>query len=313
MKFISLLFTLLAFPILAYSQSGNELTEAISASKKGDYESALKFIDQAILLDSTNGDLYNKKGYFLGKLKRDAEAINTYTKGIYFQPRFADLYWNRGTIFMNYLFTDDAIHDFNMAIEYEDNDTLVNALYTYRGLAKEDKHDYEGSYNDLLRTYKVDSTKVQFLGNLADVCVHLSKIDEALKYLQIAYAALPNDPVTISNFGFFYQTQGDYIKSIEYFDKCLKINPEDGIAFSNRSYSLLKLGKLEKAMEDINMALGIYPENSYAYRTRGLIWLELKKYASACEDFNTAISKNYTKKYGPDVEELIQKNCTNLK
>lgn len=314
MKFIGLLFILSAFPILIYSQSTVDLEKkANAASEDRNYELALNYIDQAITIDSLNSQLFKQKGDFFFALKKDQEALDAYSKGISTQPNFAELYLMRGLLYLNHQMIEDAIKDFNTGLKYTNTDTVIYKLYESRGIAQCWKRNYKEGYKDLLYAYKMDTTKLSILINLANACNQINKKDEALKYMLIALKAYPEDAVLISNIGLWYQDKTDYKQSITYFDKAIKLNPNLGLGYSNRSYSRLKLGETDGALGDINKSIELFPTNSYAYRNRGLIWIKLKKYASACEDFNTAIAKGYTQMYGSDVEELIQKNCAMFK
>ena len=249
----------------------------------------------------------------MGELKEPKEAFYLYTKAISLKPELAYLYLNRGNILMSFQMMDEAISDFNTALKYEKDDTLIRAAYLNRGAAKMLKQDYEGGYKDLSYAYALDTNNKTVLINLAMASSQLNKKDEALKYLLMAHKAFPDMAGINSNLGFVYQSMGEYKKSIEYFDLTVKMDPKEALGYSNRSYSLLKLGDTDRAMKDINKSIELYPGNSYAYRNRALIWLELKKYADACEDLRTAIAKGYTEMYGKDVLEMIDKNCALFK
>ena len=53
----------------------------------GDYDNALDFFEQALLIDPTNPDLWNFKGITLRSLGRYDEASDCYNKSLKIDPR----------------------------------------------------------------------------------------------------------------------------------------------------------------------------------------------------------------------------------
>ena len=57
---------------------------------EGDFEKALSYFDQAIILQPNNPDLLNKKGVSLRGLGRYDEAIECFNKSLQLDPRDLD-------------------------------------------------------------------------------------------------------------------------------------------------------------------------------------------------------------------------------
>ena len=55
--------------------------------RDGDFESALSFIEQALLLKPDDPDLWNQKGIVLRSLGRYDEASDCYNKSLQLDPR----------------------------------------------------------------------------------------------------------------------------------------------------------------------------------------------------------------------------------
>ena len=55
--------------------------------RDGNFETALSFIDQALLLEPKNPDLWNQKGIALRSLGRYDEASDCYNKSLQLDPR----------------------------------------------------------------------------------------------------------------------------------------------------------------------------------------------------------------------------------
>ncbi|MHB8546760.1 MAG: tetratricopeptide repeat protein [Nitrosotalea sp.] len=64
--------------------------KGIQLIAEGDFEKALSYFDQAIMMQSDNPDLLNKKGIALRCLGRYDEAIECFNKSLQLDPRDLD-------------------------------------------------------------------------------------------------------------------------------------------------------------------------------------------------------------------------------
>ncbi|WP_452603317.1 tetratricopeptide repeat protein [Pontimicrobium sp. MEBiC06410] len=302
---------LMSFTSLWSQNAEDYYKKAQFSFESKDYKTALKQIDNAIAIDSSNVDFYFLKGSSYLELGEVLESYKVYSKAINKFPKNAALYNQRSTLLYYSKEYNAALKDISKAIEMEANDTLRNEYLINRGSIKGKKRDFTGSYKDLIKAYKFNPKHLGTLTNLGAVCDEIGKGDETLKYLLEAVAVDSTFYPVYNNIGFKYQEMGDHKKAIKYFNKVLKYNIEDPFAYSNRSYNWLKLGDTEKAMEDINKSIELFSENSYAYRTRALIYIEMKAINKACEDIDTAIKKKFTVTYGDEVEKLKEEYCNN--
>ncbi|MDH2907015.1 MAG: tetratricopeptide repeat protein [Candidatus Nitrosotalea sp.] len=64
--------------------------KGIQLVAEGDFENALSYFDQAIMMQPSNPDLLNKKGIALRGLGRYDEAIECFNKSLQLDPRDLD-------------------------------------------------------------------------------------------------------------------------------------------------------------------------------------------------------------------------------
>ena len=163
------------------------------------------------------------------------------------------------------------------------------------------------------------------INNLIDEKQH----NDALKFALELLNENDQDEEVYYYIGNIYSSLGEYNKSIEYYDKTIKLNPKYEKAYNNRAVSKNAICEYDLALEDIkklfelnvdkeylymyydNLGLiksnmGKYDEaivnfdksielnNKYdnVYNNRGLTFLTLKKYKEAIRDFNRAIKLN---------------------
>jgi len=305
--------SLIIFAFISKITLGQTAAEYYDKAKldfdKKSFKTALKKIENAIKIDSSNVDFLVTKAETLYELKQYQESYDTYNHAISIFPKKSFLLNNRGNLLLSFQEFDLAINDFSAAINISESDSAKHIYITNRSAAKLSKRDFNGAYKDLLIAYKFDSTDITTLTNLGAVCDEIGKGEETLKYLLKAVELDPSFYPAYGNIGFKYQELGQHEKAIEYFDKVLQFNPSEALGYSNRSFNKLKLGQIQGAMKDIDKSIKLYPENSYAYRIRALIFLEKNKFDNACKDLQIAIEKGFTLSYGEEVINLQKKHC----
>ena len=72
------------------SNVSNLIQKGVKLLEAGNYEEALSYFDQAIIIQSNNPDLWNKKGVTLRSLGRYDEAIECFNKSLSLEARDLD-------------------------------------------------------------------------------------------------------------------------------------------------------------------------------------------------------------------------------
>lgn len=91
---------------------------ASAAREKGDYETAILNINQAIKIDSNYIENYISKGFYLTFLKRYQEAYDIYSKAIVLDSTHSNSYDHRAGLLSIIGQYNDAIVDFTRAINF---------------------------------------------------------------------------------------------------------------------------------------------------------------------------------------------------
>lgn len=301
---------LLILASLSFGQTAQEyFQQAQIYANDGNYKIAIDKLNNAIQIDATNPNYYDLLVDCYFESGAYQESFDMCGVGIYLFPETSIFYNKRAGILFEFYEIEDAILDYDKAIEYAEDDEYLSIYYSNRGGAKSKIGNHQGAYEDLLNSYALDSTNLGVLNNLGIVSDELGYDEESLKHLFKALELAPNYFPTYINIGFKYQEKGEHEKAIEYFDKALELSPNEAYAFSNRSYNKYKLGNLKGAMKDIEISIKLDFRNSYAYKNRALIYIAQKKYKKACEDIQLALDHGFTKSYGEEVLELQKKYC----
>ncbi|MBI5372803.1 MAG: tetratricopeptide repeat protein [Sphingobacteriales bacterium] len=273
------------------------------------FTEALDIFTKAWEADSLNYNVYTGRGTAYYNLKEFEKAFLDFSKAIKIQPDSALAYHYRANLMYALLYTDEAIVDNTRAIERSVNDTFLRGCFLNRGAARIQKRDFQGAYEDFSRAYSYDSTDIAIINNLGTVLDELGRREEAVEVLKKAIRLDSSFVGPYVNIGFQYTLMGKYRESLEYFDKALQLEKDEPLTLNNRGFARYNLKDYSGALEDINKSIELYPANAYAYKNRALVYLALQKKEEACKDLNKAVDLQFEKQYGPEVNELLKKNC----
>ena len=115
-----------------YKNAQKAFTHGSISSLKGEFEQAIYDFTEAIRLDPSKSDYYQKRGMLYAHIGQNEHAIEDSTEAIRLNSDDAIAYRTRGMIYVKSDQNENAIKDLNMAIELDENDYLA---YMSRGMA----------------------------------------------------------------------------------------------------------------------------------------------------------------------------------
>lgn len=299
----------LAIATTGFAQDQSNHDMAVDYAKKGLFKKAIETIDLAIADDEPRSAYYLDKAIMYANLGDMQNLKITLNIGIDLFPDSVDLYKFRGSFYSQMDHEEAAIDDYEMALsltsDIEDRSNLISFIGGLHSRVRR----FDKAFEILSKGHEENPQNVNILLNLATVCDEVGKPEGTFKYLEKIIEIDPDYVPAYINLGFKYQLDGQHEKALVYFDKSIEMNPNEALAYSNRSYSRLVTNDISGAMKDINLSITMYPSNSWAYKVRALIHVENGDSREACEDLNRAKELGFEKRYGGEVNQLIDKHC----
>lgn len=167
---------------------------------------------------------YNNRGVAFMNEKRDDEALNDFNKAIELKPYYAEAHFNRGNVYMNAKENDLALNDFNKAIELKPN--------------------YAKAFH-----------------NRGSLFMYQNKNEEALSDFNKAIELQPDYPIAYFNRGTVFFNEKRYKEAIINYSKAIELKADYAEAYYNKGASEFYLGDKNSACMDIKQAasLGYQP------------------------------------------------------
>ncbi len=179
--------------------------------------------------DATTGSLEALRAYGQGvktrATKGDEASIPFFQPAVERDPTFALAYAKLGVVYGNRGNADEA---------------RANALKAWE--LRDRVSEYERLYINWNHASRV-----------------LQDQDKTREALELLTAAYPNDFAAQNNLGVYYNSRGDFEKSLQAYRAAIALAPDEPLPHSNAAYVLLFLGRLDEAYAEADQSLAIRP------------------------------------------------------
>jgi protein O-mannosyl-transferase len=150
------------------------------------------------------------------------------------------------------------------------------------------------STNYELWSHAVAVTDRNFIAqdNLGGALLLLGKSDDAYAHFQAAAEINPQDPMSRSNLGAYFQEHGQLDKAITQYKRVIDLTSDPGLlstTYANLGSAYRTLGDDEQARQDYDRALSLNPGQSNAYLGLGQLSEKQNKVDEAVTDYSRAL------------------------
>ncbi|MBD2502246.1 tetratricopeptide repeat protein [Anabaena azotica] len=248
---------------------------------QGEYTTSVKNYTQALQLNSSDAELYYKRGLAYYQLGDYEAAIADYSQAINMNPHDAKSYHKRGLALSQIAAYEAAIADYTQAIKIN-----PHAAMAYRNRAEARSHlgDNQGAIEDYTQAIKINPQYADIYKNRGISRYLLGTQTGFTQAIKIN----PNDANAYKNRGNARADIGDYVGAIEDYTQAIQINPNAADAYYNRGNVRYDLGDEAGAIEDYTQAIQINSNYADAYYNRGNVLVGIKDKQAAIGDFQKA-------------------------
>lgn len=153
---------------ISYADSSSEkkIDQAWDLYIEGDYNKAVKLLDEVLSVDSGNQEAYYLRGTAYCHLENYPRAIQDLNKALELDPEDAMAYNERGDAYYYLHKYDNAINDYNQAIKLNPNEA---DYYANRALAYYGSDQYAKSLADINKALELEPDSSYFQGIRDDI------------------------------------------------------------------------------------------------------------------------------------------------
>lgn len=205
---------------------------------------------------------FNNRGHHYRQNNMLDQAMADYNRAIDLDDKYWLAYSNRGKVFFELNDNASALRDYNTALEIHPDhpQTLSN-----RGAVKGRMKDYEGSAADLQKALELDPNYAEAYYNLGAISFEQKDYSKAVDILNKYLVLKPENANAINTLAVCYQYMNQHQQALSYFSKSIQLAPNNGSFYLNRSFSHFALQDIQSARQDAQQAqrLGVKVDPSY--------------------------------------------------
>lgn len=275
-----------------------EIDKIYSQIENGDYEIALKSIEEIIDKDAkdidaqrllalceVNLEQYNEAKvilediikyrqddaicwYYLGccydNLEEYIEAKHAYSTVIKLRPEYVDVYKSMAIIQIKTNEPEKAIDYVNEGLKYSNGEDY--SFYYIAGTACMAAKKYDECITYIQKAIELCPENVQLYNNLGTAYLTTGKFDQALETYKKSIEIDEKDSMAYFNIASILQIQEKHSEACEYFAKAHALSPEDDAYIIAWAISEVKSGDLQNATEHYKYLTAAYPQKTtYKY------------------------------------------------
>jgi tetratricopeptide (TPR) repeat protein len=268
--------------------------------KEGDHDCALAAYTAALAVDPACVEAYRERGLIHRLARRLDEALEDFNTAIELEPS-AEIFFRRGVAYAEQRQFKLAYADFNEALQRDPDHALT---YLNRGLISVVAGKFEWAADDAERALEIDPsmTRARFLRGVAHG--KLGRHDLAVGDFDAVLTQEPENARAHNHRGLAYAAEGKYDEAIAAYDEAIRLTPDLWAARFNRAIAYHLKGDFEGAVAAFTQFIERRPQYAPAYHQRGLAHQARNEYDAALADFTQAfqLDPNLTEAYASCME-----------
>lgn len=225
--------------------------------------------------------------------KEPAKAIRDLDACVEVMPDLPHCRYTRAETLIDIGNYKSAINDLDAYINLEPDDP---SAYFLRGYAKRVIEDYRGSISDFVKSLEMNPEVSTVYLNLAIAQIEVGLYDEAIDNLVKGQKLYEYPDFSKYKSKVFY-LKYDYENALKEIEEAITAVPNNPDYLFIRGIILSKMGRKEEAMKEFDNVIEMYPDYKWAYEKRAELNYELGRFMEAEDDKATvnklAIQKEY--------------------
>jgi tetratricopeptide (TPR) repeat protein len=176
-------------------------------------------------------------------------------------PKFAAAYNNRGLAYQNKRDYDRAIADYNEAIRLDAQNTVA---YNNRGNTHLDKGENDRAIADYDEAIRFNPKYAIAYNGRGNAYKEKGNYDRAIADYNEASRLDPKYPLAYNGRATAYWLKGDYDRAIAEYSEAIRLDPKFAVAYGNRGSAYEKKGDYPRAVADYDESLKLDPNYAFA-------------------------------------------------
>ena len=259
------------------------------------------FFDYTVKYAPTSWRVYEHLGNAFSIDDNHDEAIDAYTRAVYFNPDHIDGYYNIANELKKAGKYNDAVAFYKMAIDKdpEQADAYINLANTYLrfGNAPLAIEMYQKALN-------IDSENADTYFNLGNAYIAIHDTEKAIINYNKTLQFDPTYTDAYNNLGNTYKLKGDLNKATTQYKKAIVTDPAYARSYFNLGDIYRNTGKENEALEMFQKTVSLEPDYTKAHYLLAVIYFQKKDYQKSIYHCDKAAKQGFV---DPRLEEALKR------
>jgi tetratricopeptide (TPR) repeat protein len=165
----------------------------------------------------------------------------------------------------------------------------LSAAYEIRGVAYDDKGDYDHAIPDLNEAIRLNPRVAASYYSRGTAYNRKGEFDRAIQDYNEAIRLGFSSARVYDARGHAYRNRGSYDRAIQDYNDAIRLDANYAAAYNDRGESFFHKGDYGRALQGYNEAIRLNPNQLIAYNNRGLVYLIQNRLTEAIADFEHTI------------------------
>ena len=240
------------------------------AYQRGQYDTAVDFLGQAIACNPYIAQFHNTLGVALEALGKPQEAIKACQQAVLLQPGYTEAYNNLAISFQNQGKYSQAIEHYKHAIQLEPD--CAEIYYNLANVLQSQHKDSEAAEN-YRQAIKLNPDYAQAYNNLAITLKEQGQFDEAIENYAQAIRLEPDNARFHSNLASILQYQGRLAEAVANCEHAVRLKPDCAEVYYNLASAQRDQGRCDEAIENNNRTIQLKQDYAQAHWNQAIAYL----------------------------------------
>ena len=204
-------------------------------------------------------------------------------------PNKAGPHNNLGNAYINKEMFDEAIREYQRALDIDPDYAEAYKAYTNLGFAYLYKGMYDEAIRECQRALRINPNYAKAHTNLGIAYLNKGMYDEAIREYQRALDIDPNYGRTHLNLGIAYTSKGMHDEAIREYQQALRLEPNYAEAYNNLGIAYANKGMDDEAIREYQRALQVNPDYAEAYNNLGIVYANKGMHDEAIREYQRAL------------------------
>jgi len=273
--------------LTAYGRYVALQNRAFAFEKKGQLDEAISEWTNAIAADPKQANGYYNRGTIWAQKKNYNSAIADYNRAIEIDPKWLRYFIMRGNAYGSKGDHASAIADYSEAIRINPKD---DTGYFNRALQYQAQRKFDSAFADFNKAIELDPKDAKYLYFRAGAKAETGDLNGAIEDYNEAGRLKPKAWDVRNGRGLIYLKKGDADLALTDFSSAIELQPTALPPRNNRGNIWLQKGELDKAQADFDEVIRASPNGPLALSRRCFLFAQKRDYDAALKDCNAAIA-----------------------